>query len=57
MTGTQGRYTACHERRITELPHPAINDQTLIIVNFEGLVLLSPQEIRQELSELVISVD
>ena len=39
--GRQGLYTVCHERRSTELPHPVINDQTLILVNFESLFLLS----------------
>ena len=43
-------------RRSTELPHPVINDQTLTLVNFEGLVLLSPLEIIWELCELMISI-
>ena len=33
-----------------------INDQTLIIVNFECLVLLSPSEITWELCEFIISI-
>ena len=38
-------------------PHPVIidiNDQTLILVNFEGLVLLSPSDIIWELCELIM---
>ena len=38
------------------LPHPVINDQTLILLNFEGLDLLSPSEIRQEVCILLISI-
>ena len=37
------------------LPPPQINDQSLIIVNFEGLFLLSPSEITQELCKLITS--
>ena len=49
-------YTACHERRSTELPHPVINDQALIPVNFEGLFLLSPSDIKQELCKLMTRI-
>ena len=38
------------------LPHPILNDQTLILLNFEDLVLLSPSEIKRELCELMISI-
>ena len=37
----------------TELPHPVINDQALILVNFEGLVLLSLSDIKQELCKFM----
>ena len=51
-----GLYTACHERRCTELPHPVINDQTLILSNFEGPFLLSPSELRQEVCILLTTI-
>ena len=37
-------------------PHPVINDQFLILVNFEGLFLRAPSEIPQELCKLVITI-
>ena len=37
-------------------PHPLINDQSLILVNFEDLVLLSLSEIKRELCKLMISI-
>ena len=38
-------------------PHPILNDQTLIPLNFEDLVLLSPSEIKRiKLCELMISI-
>ena len=49
-------YTACHGRRSTELPHHVINDQALILSNFEGPFLLSPSEIRQEVCILLIII-
>ena len=39
-----------------QLPPPIINDQTLILLNFEGLVLLSPSKITWELCEFIISI-
>ena len=36
---------------VAPAPHPIINDQSLILVNFEGLFLLSPPEIKQEVCE------
>ena len=35
----------------------SFNEQSLILENFEGPVLLSPSEIKQELCGLLISVD
>ena len=35
-------YTACSERRSPEPPHPVINDQTIMLVNFEDFFLFSP---------------
>ena len=29
---------------VTHPPHPVLNDQSLILLNFEDLVLLSPSE-------------
>ena len=37
-------------------PHPVLNDQSFILPNFEGLVLLSPSEIKRELFNLMISI-
>ena len=37
-------------------PHPAINEQSLMIVHFEVLILLSPSEIRRELCKLLILI-
>ena len=45
-----------HFVKIAPLIHPIINDQSLVLVNFEGLVLLSPSEIRQELCKLITSI-
>ena len=36
--------------------HSAINDQSLILFNFEVLFLLSPSEIRRELCKLMITI-
>ena len=53
----EGGYTAYRERRPTELPHPVNNDQSLILLNFEGLVLLCPSEIKRELCKLLILIN
>ena len=37
------------------LPHPVINDQSIILVNSEDLFLLSRSEIKQELCEFMVS--
>ena len=37
-------------------PHPVLNDKSFILLNFEGLVLLSPSEIKRELCKLMISI-
>ena len=37
-------------------PHTVLNDQSLIIPNFEDLVLLSPSEIKRELCKLMSSI-
>ena len=37
-------------------PHPVTNDQTLILVNFESLFLLSPSEIKRELCKLMTRI-
>ena len=37
-------------------PHPVLNDQSLVLPNFEGLVLLSPSEIKRELCKLMSSI-
>ena len=36
-------------------PHPVLNDQSFILLNFEGLVLLSMSEIKRKLCKLMIS--
>ena len=36
--------------------HSVINDQSLILFNFEVLFLLSPSEIRRELCKLMITI-
>ena len=38
------------------LPHPVVNDQTLMLVNFECLFLLSPLEIKQEVCILLMLI-
>ena len=37
-------------------PHSVLNNQSFILPNFEGLVLLSPSEIKRELFNLMISI-
>ena len=37
-------------------PQPILNDQSLILLNFEDLVLLSPSEIRRELYKLMTGI-
>ena len=37
-------------------PQPILNDQSLILLNFEDLVLLSPSEIRRELYKLMTCI-
>ena len=43
-------------RQGPQLPYPVINDQTLILSNFEGCALFSPSEIRQEVCILLILI-
>ena len=50
--GGHNKFQFCY----TPPPHLVLNDQSLILLNFEDLVLLSPSEITQELCKLMIPI-